>query len=154
MKSKYFSMHFYWLLLFITGSYQTWAMSQFWGQCQCQWFFRVNVNTQCQCWLMIVDHHQCQWQCQCLDFPQCQCIEICQWLLTFYNRVNSCYLNVNVNVNSCLQSLTSLNVNGNVNDSKIVNSMSIVNVNGTPKYIAHVWFEPSTTFVHFIWLFH
>ena len=53
--------------------------------------------------------------------------------MTFYNRVNSCDLNVNVNVNSCIQSLTSLNVNGNVNDSKIVNSMSIVNVNTSKK---------------------
>ena len=99
------------------------------------WFSRVNVNTQCQCWPVVIDHRQCQWQCQCLDFPQCQCqcIEICQWLLTFYNRVNSCDLNVNVNVNSCIQSLTSLNVNGNVNDSKIVNSMSIVNVNTSKK---------------------
>ena len=108
-------------------------MLKFWGQCQCQWFSRVNVNTQCQCWPVVIDHRQCQWQCQCLDFPQCQCIEICQWLLTFYNRVNSCDLNVNVNVNSCIQSLTSLNVNGNVNDSKIVNSMSIVNVNTSKK---------------------
>ena len=115
----------------LVNMHQTWAMSKFWGQCQCQWFSRVNVNTQCQCWPVVIDHRQCQWQCQCLDFPQCQCIEICQWLLTFYNRVNSSDLNVNVN--SCIQSLTSLNVNGNVNDSKIVNSMSIVNVNTSKK---------------------
>ena len=99
-------------------------MLKFRAKCQCQLFSRVNVNTQCQCWPVVIDFCQCQWQCQCLDFPQCQCIEICQWLLTFYNRVNSSDLNVN----SCRQSLTSLNVNGNVNDSKIVNLMSLVNV--------------------------
>ena len=67
------------------------------------------------------------------------------------DALNSSDLNVNVkssdhNVNSCIQSLTSLNVNGNVNDSKIVNSMSIVNANTSKKlmsialnYIAHVW---------------
>ena len=63
----------------------------------------------CQWWLVIID--QRQWYCQC--------IEICPWLFTLYNRVNSSDLNSNVN--SCIQSLTSLNVN----DSKIVNSMSI-----------------------------
>ena len=69
-------------------------------------------KSQCQCRLLIIDHRQCQ----CLDFPQwqCQCIEICQWSLTFYKRVYSS--DHNVNVNSCIQSLTSLNVNGTLNN--------------------------------------
>ena len=46
-----------------------------------------------------------------------------------YNRLNSSDLNVN----SCIQSLTSLNVNGNVSYSEIVNSMSIANVNTSKK---------------------